>query len=69
MAISFGGEVMEYLTIKEAELIIGVSQRQIRRYLASGELTKSHIQKGKVMIDVAEVYNLRQKRNQRKVGK
>lgn len=51
------------VTKKEAANLLGVSLRHISRYLASGALSVDHKEKGKVMIDVSEVYSLRAKKN------
>lgn len=50
------------VTKKEAANLLGVSLRHISRYLASGALSVDHKEKGKVMIDVSEVYSLRAKK-------
>lgn len=56
------------VTKKEAANLLGVSLRHISRYLASGALSVDHKEKGKVMIDVSEVYSLREQNKNRKGG-
>lgn len=58
-----------YVTKKEAAKLLGVSMRQVSRYLASGALSVNHVERGKVRIDVTEVYSLREKNKKRKRGK
>lgn len=54
--------IKQCVTKKMAGELIGVSLRQITKYLTSKELTSHHIEKGKVMIDIAEVYDLRERK-------
>lgn len=56
------------VTKKEAANLLGVSLRQVTRYLVAGTLSEDHREKGKVMIPISEVYNLRQKNKNRKRG-
>lgn len=54
------------VTAREASKLLGVSERMIRKYLHSGELTVHHRGKNRVtMIAVDEVYNLREKKRKR----
>lgn len=57
------------LTKKEAAKLLGVSLRQVSRYLAAGDLSVACVEKGKVRIDVTEVYSLREKNKNRKRGR
>lgn len=57
-----------HLTKKQVAKLLGVSLRQVSRYLASGMLTVAYVEKGKVRIDVTEVYSLREKNKNRKRG-
>lgn len=50
---------------KEASLLLGVTIRMIDYYLQRGNLLVDHMEKGRVMIDVSEVYSLREKRKRR----
>lgn len=54
---------------KEASKLLGVSLRMITNYLKSGELTEHHREKRMVMVDVSEVYSLREENKKRKRGK
>lgn len=55
-----------YVTATEASKLLGVSERMVRKYLHSGELTVHHRGKNRVtMIAVDEVYNLREKKRKR----
>lgn len=56
------------VTKKKAAKLLGVTLRQVTRYLAAGDLSEDHKEKGKVMISVGEVYSLREKIKQRKRG-
>lgn len=58
----------QFVTKKEAVKLLGITIRQVSRYLAAGELSIDHIFNGKVMIDVTEVYSLREKIKNRKRG-
>lgn len=54
------------VTKAEAGKLLGVSVRQIDKYLNSGALTVHHREKrNAVMISVTEVYNLREKKKGR----
>ncbi len=59
---------VQCVTKKEAAKLLGVSLRQVTRYLAAGILSEDHREKGKVMIPISEVYNLRQENKNRKRG-
>ena len=64
-----GGRGMDEKCVTKAEAgkLLGVSVRQIDKYLKSGELTVHHREKrNTVMISVTEVYNLREKKKERK---
>lgn len=55
---------------KEASKLLGVSVRQVDKYLHSGKLTVHHrVAHMAVMIDIVEIYNLREKIANRKRGK
>lgn len=54
---------------KEASKLLGVSLRMVTNYLKSGELTEHHRENREVMIDVIEVYSLREEISKRKRGK
>lgn len=56
------------VTKTEAAKLLGVTLRQVTRYLVAGDLSEDHKEKGKVMISVGEVYSLREKIKQRKRG-
>lgn len=56
------------VTKVEAGKLLGVGKRQVEKYLHSGRLTVHHIEKCKVMIDVTEVYSLREELSKRKRG-
>lgn len=56
------------VTKKEAVRLLGVTMRQVARYLASGELTIDRMEKNRAMINIVDVYNLREKRTKRKRG-
>lgn len=58
-----------YVTKEEASKLLGVSLRMITNYLKSGELTEHHKDGRNVMIDIVEIYNLREKITNRKRGK
>lgn len=49
-----------YVTKEEASRLLGVSIRMIGKYLKSGKLTEHHRDGRKVMIDVTEIYDLRE---------
>lgn len=57
------------VTKKEAARVLGVTLRQVSRYLASGDLSEDHREKGKVMIPIDEVYSLRWENQNRKIRK
>lgn len=56
------------VTKEEAGSLLGVSLRMVTKYLKSGALTEHHREGRRVMIDVTEVYNLREKNQKRKRG-
>lgn len=58
-----------YVTKEEASKLLGVSLRMITNYLKSGDLTEHHKNSRNVMIDIVEVYDLREKITNRKRGK
>ncbi len=57
-----------YVTKEEASKLLGVSLRMVTNYLKSGELTEHHKEDRIVMIDVTEVYHLREEKAKRKRG-
>lgn len=59
---------MAGLTKKEAAKMLGVTLRQVTRYLTDGKLSVDHMEKGKVMINIAEIYSLRAELRKRKRG-
>ena len=63
-------DIKQCVTKKEASKLLGVTVRQVSYHLASGALTVDHIEKGKAMIDVTAVFNLREQlRKQGKRGR
>lgn len=58
-----------YVNKKEVSKLLGVSLRMVTNYLKSGELTAHHRENREVMIDIVEVYNLREQITNRKRGK
>ena len=58
-----------YVNKKDAGKLLGVSLRMVTNYLKSGDLTEHHRENREVMIDVAEVYSLREEIIKRKRGK
>jgi predicted site-specific integrase-resolvase len=60
--------ITQCVTKKEAAKLLGVTLRQVTNYLAAGELSEDSREKGKVMIDIFEVYTLRTKNKNRKRG-
>lgn len=56
---------VQCVTKKEATKLLGISLRQVTRYLAAGTLSEDHREKGKVMIPINEVYNLRKMKKRR----
>lgn len=54
---------------KEASKLLGVTVRQVEKHLHSGRLTVHHMEKHRVMIDIAEIYALRAELIKRKRGK
>lgn len=57
-----------YVSKEETSKLLGVSLRMVTNYLQSGRL-KAHHKEGKnIMIDLSEVYSLREKNKTRKVG-
>lgn len=58
--------ITQCITKKEAVKLLGVTMRQVSRYLASGALSVDHIEKGKVMIPIDEVYHLREIKNRKR---
>ena len=57
------------VTKSEAGKLLGVGNRQVEKYLHSGRFTVHHIEKGKVMIPIEEIYDLREEKTKRKRGK
>lgn len=57
-----------YVNKKDAGKLLGVSLRMITNYLKSGDLTEHHRENREVMIDVTEVYSLREEIIKRKRG-
>lgn len=53
---------------KEASLLLGVTVRMIDYYLQRGNLTVDHMEKGRVMLNIGEVYALRADLIKRKRG-
>lgn len=58
-----------YVNKKDAGKLLGVSLRMVTNYLKSGDLTEHHRENREVMIDVTEVYSLREEITKRKRGK
>lgn len=56
---------VQCVTKKEAAKLLGISLRQVTRYLAAGTLSEDHREKGKVMIPINEVYSLREMKKRR----
>lgn len=56
---------VQCVTKKAAAKLLGISLRQVTRYLAAGSLSEDHREKGKVMIPINEVYNLRKMKKRR----
>lgn len=54
------------VTVTEASKIVGVTARQIMRYLASGVLAEDHRECRKIMIDVKQVFDLREQKRAKK---
>lgn len=57
-----------YVNKKDAGKLLGVSLRMVTNYLKSGDLTEHHRENREVMIDVTEVYSLREELIKRKRG-
>jgi len=53
------------VTKAEACKLLGVSKRMIEKYFQSGELTVHHKENRVVMIDVTEIYALRERKRKR----
>lgn len=49
----------------EASKLLGVSVRMVEKYIKGGKLTVDHREKRMPMIDVTEVYSLRDKNKER----
>lgn len=56
------------VTKVEASKLLGVTVRMVDKYIQNGKLTVDHMDKNKVMIDITEIYSLREKRSKRKRG-
>lgn len=53
---------------KEAVKLLGVTMRQVSRYLASGDLSIDHVENGKVMIPIEDIYYLRAKNRNKNIN-
>lgn len=58
-----------YVSKEEAGKLLGVSLRMVTNYLQSGRLTPHHKEGKRVMIEITEVYSLREENKKRKRGK
>lgn len=58
-----------YVNKKDAGKLLGVSLRMVTNYLKDGLLSEHHRENREVMIDVTEVYSLREEISKRKRGK
>lgn len=54
---------------QEASKLLGTTLRMVTNYLKNGDLKEHHRENKKVMIDVLEVYILRENISKRKRGK
>lgn len=59
----------EYCVTKvEASKLLGISVRMVEKYLHRGDITVNHMEKGKVMIEISQIYSLREQKEKRKRG-